>query len=164
MLTIRRAVTTDLDAIVEIYNEAILTTTATFDTEIKSVEEQRPWFVQHGSKNPIIVAVLDGVVVGWASLSNWSDRCAYADTAEISLYVREKERRKGFGRKLIETIVAEGEQAGFHTLIARIAEGNDTSVRLHSSVGFEQIGVMKEVGRKFGKLLDVLMMQKIYRS
>ena len=154
----------DLETITEIYNEAIIHTVATFDTQVKTVEEQRPWFDGHGPKSPIIVAEEGGVVTGWASLSRWSDRCAYAETAEISLYVREVHRGKGIGRKLMEAIIEEGRKAGLHVVGARIAEGNEESVALHESVGFEHIGVMREVGRKFGKILDVHMLQIIYRD
>jgi L-amino acid N-acyltransferase YncA len=163
MIIIRPAKLADLPAITEIYNEAILKTTATFDTEPKTSEEQKIWFADHGPKYPILVAEENGIVVGWASLSKWSDRCAYSDTAEISLYVREDHQGKGIGRKLLEAIVAEGEKAGLHTIIARIAEASQASIHLHKSVGFEHIGTMKEVGRKFGKLLDVHLMQKVYK-
>jgi L-amino acid N-acyltransferase YncA len=164
MLTIREAKLPDLGAITEIYNEAILKTAATFDTQPKTPEEQKSWFAEHGPKYPMIVAEQDGHVVGWASLSMWSDRCAYTDTAEGSLYVKEEYQGKGIGRKLLEAIIQAGQKAGLHNVVARITEGNEVSIHLCESVGFEHIGVMKEVGRKFGKLLDVNLMQKIYDS
>ena len=160
MLTVRRATLQDLEAITEIYNQAILNTVATFDTETKTAEGQRDWFGQHGDKHPILVAEQDGVIVGWASLSAWSDRRAYDDTAEISLYVEEHHRGKGIGRKLSESAIKAGRDAGLHTLIARIADGNASSIHIAESQGFEHIGIMREVGRKFGNLLDVFMMQK----
>jgi len=110
MLKIRRARIEDLDSITEIYNDAILKTAAAFDTEAKTIEEQKLWFKNHGPKYPILVAELGNIVVGWASLSQWSDRCAYSDTAEISLYVAEEHREKGIGKKLLEAIVQEGEK------------------------------------------------------
>jgi L-amino acid N-acyltransferase YncA len=164
MLTIRRATMKDLGAITEIYNEAILKTVATFDTKPKTVEEQKPWLESHDSKHPILVAEQDSTVVGWASLSKWSDRCAYSDTAEISVYVKEEHRGKEIGKKLMQEILDQGKKAGIHTVIARISESSETSVRLHEVFGFEHVGTMKEVGRKFGKLLDVHIMQKIYES
>jgi len=164
MPAVRPAKLNDLNAITEIYNEAILTTVASFDIEPKTDAEQRVWFANHGSKRPILVAELDGIVVGWAALSEWSDRCTYSDTVEISIYVKEEFRRRGIGRRLLEAIIEEGEKVGLHTVIARITQGNDESIHLHKSVGFEHIGVMREVGRKFGKLLDVYLMQKIYPS
>lgn len=164
MIKIRKAIFEDLYAITEIYNEAILKTAATFDTEPKTLEEQEQWVFDYGSKNPLLVAEKDGYIVGWASLSKWSDRCAYSDTAEISLYVLEKYQGKGFGRRLMEEIIKEGEKTGLHAVIARITEGNEASIHLHESVGFFHIGVMKEVGLKFGKVYDVYLMQKIYDS
>ena len=162
MLTIRRATLEDLGAITQIYNDAILKTVATFDTDPKTAEEQMMWFADHGPEYPILVADNNGLVVGWASLSRWSDRCGYSNTAEISLYVDEKHQGKGIGRKLLEAIVREGREAGLHTVIARIAEGSEASINLHKSFGFEHIGTVKEVGRKFGKRLDVHLLQKIY--
>ena len=164
MLNIRQATINDLDSITEIYNEAVTKTEATFDTETKTLEEQRKWFEDHGPKNPILIAELDGLIVGWASLSKYSDRCAYSDTAEISVYVMEEDQKKGVGRNLMEAILEEGEKGGLHTVIARITEGNESSVHLHKSMGFEHIGIMKEVGLKFGKRLDVHLMEKIYKK
>ena len=164
MMRIRAATIDDLTAITEIYNEAILKTVATFDTEPKTLEEQRKWFRNHGAKNPIIVAEEEGIIVGWAALSEWSDRCAYADAAEVSLYVKEDHQGHGIGRILLERLVETGNDVGLHTIIARIAEGNEISVHLHKSLGFEHVGIMKEVGRKFGRLLDVHIMQKIYQE
>ena len=162
MLIIKKAAMKDLGAITEIYNEAILKTVATFDTEPKTFKEQKLWFESHDSKHPILVAEQDDAIVGWASLSKWSDRCAYSDTAEISVYVKEEHRRKGTGKKLMQEIIDQGQKEGLHTVVARIAESNEVSVRLHEAFGFEHVGTMKEVGRKFGKLLDVHLMQKIY--
>ncbi len=164
MFAVRSAKSNDLDAITDIYNEAILTTDATFDVEPKTDAEQRVWFANHGPRNPILVAELNDVVVGWASLSEWSVRCAYSDTAEISLYVKQEFRSKGIGRKLLEEIIREGEKVGLHTVVARITAGNKESIHLHESVGFEHIGVMREIGLKFGRLLDVHLMQIIYPS
>jgi len=162
MLVIRPAVHTDIPAITGIYNEAIIKTNASFDVEPKSEAEQLEWFEAHGAKNPVLVAELDGQVTGWASLSSWSDRCAYANTAEISIYVLEQFQSQGIGKKLIEAIATAGEKAGLHTIISRIVNGNDASIHLHEQVGFRHIGTMKEVGYKFGELLDVYLMQKIY--
>lgn len=164
MLTIRPATLKDLEDITNIYNEAILSTVATFDTEPKSLEEQKIWFNEHGQNNPLIVAVQDGNIIGWAALSKYSTRCAYSNTAELSLYVKEEHQGRGFGRKLMDAIIQEGEKTNLHVLLARITEGNDVSVHLHKSVGFKLIGIMKEVGLKFGKRLDVHLMQKIYKN
>ena len=164
MIQIRIAKPDDLKDITEIYNYAIQNTTATFDTETKTLEERKEWFKNHGSKNPIIVAEVDKKIVGWAALTQYSTKCAYSDTAEISLYVKEEQQGKNIGRKLIEGIVKKGEKTGLHSLIARITEGNQISVHLHESVGFKHVGIYKEVGFKFGKHLDVTLMQKVYKK
>jgi L-amino acid N-acyltransferase len=160
-LTIRTARLHDASAIAEIYNEAILTTTATFDTEVKTVAEREEWLKHHDERHPVWVAEMDGKVVGWASLSRWSDRCAYADTAETSFYVASQYRGRGIGRKLKEWTVQEATRLGFHTLIARVAEGSAESLHLNEQAGFRHVGTLKEVGKKFGKLLDVHILQKM---
>ncbi|MHC4459786.1 MAG: GNAT family N-acetyltransferase [Planctomycetota bacterium] len=126
-------------------------------------DERRGWFDGHTSEHPILVGESKGAVVAWASLSKWSDRPGYSGTAEISLYVKREFRGQGIGRKIGEAIMNEGKRVGLHTVVARIAEGNDASIHLAKTLGFRHVGVMKEVGRKFGKLLDVHLMQLIYR-
>lgn len=162
MLTVRKATLDDLGQITVIYNDAIQKTTATFDTEPKTKEEQEKWFAEHDAGHPVLIAEQDGLLVAWASLSQWSERCAYCDTAEISLYVREEYRGKGIGKQLMEAIIQEGKTAGLHTVIARIAGSNKISADLCKSFGFQYIGTMREVGKKFGQLLDVHLMQLIY--
>ena len=161
-LQIRRAELSDLDAITEIYNEAIRTTTATFDTEPKTVDQRRDWFESHGARHPVFTSKLDGKVVGWASLSKWSDRPAYDETAELSFYVKEEFQGQGIGQKLKQTMISEARKLGFHTLIARVAEGNDVSLYLNKKFGFRDVGTLKEAGRKFGQYLDVHIFQLIF--
>jgi phosphinothricin acetyltransferase len=158
-ILIRGAELSDIGAITEIYNEAIRTTTATFDTEPKSEADRQRWFESRDSQHPILVAEVDGVVTGWASISSWKDRPAYNDTAETSFYVKEEHRGKGIGRKLKQTVIEEARRQGFHTLIAQAAEGSDASLHLNESFGFEHVGTLREVGFKFGKRLDVHIMQ-----
>ncbi|HOS47219.1 MAG TPA: N-acetyltransferase family protein [Bacteroidia bacterium] len=162
MLTIRQATVNDMGIVADIYNDAILNTTATFDTEIKTLENRIQWLNQHSAMNPVIVGELDGIVVGWASLSKWSDRCAYDTTAEVSVYVHKDFRDRGIGRKLLEVITLEGEKAGLHTILSRITQGNEKSIHLHEIFGYEHVGVLREVGMKFGQFLDVHMMQKVF--
>jgi phosphinothricin acetyltransferase len=160
-IVIRRAVLSDLDAITEIYNEAIATTTATFDTEPKTTFERLTWFQSHGERHPILVADLAGKVLGWACLSPWSDRRAYADTGETSFYVKSEHQGQGIGRQLKAAVIEEARKLGFHSLIARVAEGSRESIHLNESFGFFHVGILKEVGRKFGRRLDVHILQKM---
>jgi len=159
MITVRPATADDVAAITEIYNEAILTTTATFDTEPKSEADRLVWFESHDDRYPVIVAEDAGRVVGWASLSRWSDRCAYRETAETSFYVLQQARGRGAGKRLKEHIIAEAKRIGFHSIIARVAEGSDASLHINQSYGFEHVGVLRELGFKFGRRLDVHVFQ-----
>ena len=130
--------------------------------EPKSLDDRRAWLAAHGPRHPVLVAERDGHVVGWASLSPWSPRGAYADTAEVSVYVAEAQRGRGVGRRLLEEVVEAGRRAGLHAVVAQIVGENAASIHLHEALGFERVGVLREVGRKFGRLLDVLIMEKVY--
>jgi len=160
-LIIRNAELADARAIADIYNEAILTTTATFDTEIKSVDDRQQWLREHGEGHPVIVAEVGGRVVGWSSLSKWSDRKAYDRTAEISCYVASGFRGQGIGRRLKQQTIDDARRLGFHTLIARITEESRESLHLNESFGFVHVGLLREVGCKFGRFLGVHILQKI---
>lgn len=160
-IVIRPADLADLEAITEIYNGAILRTTATFDIEPKSLEDRRAWFESHGPRHPILVAIVDDRVVGWASLNPWSPRPAYNDTAETAFYVHEDYRGRGVGRQLKESIIEEGHRLGYHTLIAQVAEESFESLHLNEAFGFVLVGTLKEVGKKFGRVLDVHILQKM---
>lgn len=158
-LDIRPARLEDLAKITEIYNQAILRTTATFDTEAKTVEQQRGWWDKHGERNPVLVASRADEVVGWASISPWSDRCAYAATGEIAIYIAESARGQGVGKALMSRLMSEARRLEFHTLLAKITQGNASSIHLHEMSGFKQVGNMNEVGRKFDRWLDVGLYQ-----
>ncbi len=156
---IRPAALGDAAAVAAIYNDAVEKTTATFDTQPRSLEAQEKWLRDHGQRWPVLVAEQAGEVAGWASLSRWSERCAYDDTAEDSVYIAQAARGRGLGKALLDALLQAGRRSGFHTVLARIADGNPASVRLHESFGFKTIGVMKEVGFKFGRRIDVSILQ-----
>lgn len=161
MLRIRKAIKEDVPAIMEIYNEAIVNTTATFDTEVKSLENRLQWFTDRDDNFPIFVAQKGGLIVGYIALNKWSERKAYDVTAEISLYILPDYRNAGIGKQLIEVVLAEAENSELVSIIARITEGNEHSIYLHTKNGFNVVGVLKSVGIKFDRLLDVTMLQKL---
>ncbi|MFB6367585.1 GNAT family N-acetyltransferase [Paenibacillus elgii] len=97
-MEIRRAGRADVPHILDIYNEAVLTTLATFDTVPRTLEQQLEWFEQHGEAYPVVVAEDAGLILGWAALNRYSDRLAYARTAELSLYIRDGRRGQGPGK------------------------------------------------------------------
>jgi L-amino acid N-acyltransferase len=160
-ILVRAATVGDLERILEIYNHEVLHSTATYDTQPRTLAEQRKWYGVHDEKHPVIVAQSGDGVDGWASLSPWSERAAYARTVEVSVYVAQESRRRGVGRRLLEALVAEALSLGHHALIARISADNEASVRLHAALGFADVGTLREVGVKFGRLLDVAIMERL---
>jgi L-amino acid N-acyltransferase len=163
MASIRRAQETDLEGITAIYNEAVLNSVATFDTQPKNIEEQRKWFLAHDSRHPVLVAELGGKIAGWCSLSAWSDRCAYADTVEISTYVHKDFRSRGIGKALNAFAINHAREAGFHSILARVSGNNVAGAEIQKRLGFSIVGTMREVGNKFGKLHDVHLFQLMLR-
>jgi L-amino acid N-acyltransferase len=160
-MRLRAAMLGDAEAIRAIYNEAVATTTATFDTEPRTPAAQRAWMAAHSPPYSVLVAEFDGQVVGWASLSAWSERRAYARTTEVSEYVAASHRGRGIGAAMLERLLREADRRGFHTELARVADGNRASLRLHRAAGFRRIGVMREVGLKFGRPIDVHLLQRM---
>jgi phosphinothricin acetyltransferase len=160
-LLIRRATPADVAAITEIYNEAILTTTATFDIEPKTTADRAEWLEAHEERFPVFVAEVDGRVLGWTSLTRWSERAGYDDTAETALYVHSAQRSRGIGRRLKAALIDEARRLGFRTLIVRVTEDSEASLHLNRDAGFVLVGTLKQAGRKFGRLLDVHIMQKM---
>jgi len=156
---VRRADRADLPRILSIYNHEVLFSTATYDTQPRTDDEHEKWFSHHDSAHPVIVAEARAVVCGWASLSPWSDRPAYDTSAEVSVYVAQEHRRKGIGKQLLQALIEAGRAHGHHALLGRISSDNTVSIRLHESMGFMVAGVLKEVGFKFGRWLDVSIME-----
>jgi phosphinothricin acetyltransferase len=159
MAMLRPARAEDLPAVTAIYNDAVARTTGTFDTEAKTLDEQRAWFEKHGASHPVIVAEEGGRVVAWASFSPWSDRCAYARSAEVSVYVDEAARGRGLAGELLDELLRRGRAAGVKQAMARITADNEISLRLHARRGFVEAGRLKRVGEKFGRVLDVHILQ-----
>ncbi len=162
---IRDAVLDDLPAVTEIYNSEVLKGTSTFDTEARGPDEQRAWFDSHRPPaHPLVVLEERGEVVAWASLSPWSDRGAYAHTVEGSLFVREGFRGGGIGVRLTRELIDRARSAGHHVLLARIEAANGASRAIVLGAGFRLVGVMHEVGRKFGRNLDVELYELVIEN
>ena len=161
MSTIRRATEADVPGIRAIYNEQIEHGTATFDTEPFDDTRAMQWFRGHDNDvSPAFVAhdpafTPNHGVLGWSSLSPWSDRCAYRRAAEVSVYIHAEARGKRLGTTLLKTLLDHAPSHGVYVLFARIAEGNPVSLRLHHACGFRTLCTMARVGEKFGRILDV---------
>jgi L-amino acid N-acyltransferase YncA len=151
----------DAEAPRTINNAEVTGSTVTFDLVPRSLEEQRAWIDARSGAMAVVVAETDGEVVGFAAMSPYRSRPAYSTTVEDSIYVRNDQRGNGVGRALLAELVEVAGARGFHTMMARIVGGHDASIGLHHSLGFELVGVEKEVGRKFGRWLDVVLMQRM---
>jgi len=152
----------DAEPIRAIYNVEVLGSTATFDLRPRTTGEQQAWMAEHRGPHAAIVAIDDeDTVLGFGSLSAFRDRPAYATTVENSVYVDAASRGAGVGRALLEELVVLAGQHGFHAMIARIGGGNEASIALHLTCGFQMVGVEQEVGRKFNRWLDVSVLQRL---
>jgi phosphinothricin acetyltransferase len=160
-MIIREATREDVPAINDIYNHAVLTTTASYDYEPRPLPYREAWFDDHQKLQlPMFVAVDEtGVVIGWGALNRYHDRIGYRFTTENSIYVAEKFRGRGVGGLLLEPLVKSAEKRGFHAIIAVIDAANEASIRLHRKFGFEVAGCFKQVGYKFDRWLDVIYME-----
>jgi L-amino acid N-acyltransferase len=160
-MIVRLAQATDAEAIRAIYNLEVVESTVTFDLVPRSPEEQRTWLAAHAGAHPTVVAVAEDEVVGFGSLSPYRDRPAYSTTVEDSVYVRRDRRGAGVGRLILGELLALATAHGFHAVIARIVGDHDASIALHRSCGFTMVGVEREVGRKFGRWLDVVELERL---
>ena len=160
-VAVRLARAYDAEAIRAIYNVEVTESTVTFDLVPRTIAEQEAWLVEHAGVHPAVVAEADGEVVAFGSLGPYRSRPAYATTVEDSVYVRRDRRGAGYGRAVLAELVRLGTVHGFHSVRARVAGGHEASVGLHVACGFELVGVEREVGRKFGRWLDVVLMQRL---
>lgn len=158
-MILRAACDSDLEAILAVYNHAVATTTATFDTVPRSLPDQREWFAAHVAPYAVIVCEERGQVVGWASISAFSPRPAYRFTGEASVYVHDDARGRGVGQALLRDVMDRAVAGGLHTLVGRICDENEVSCRLVEKAGFRRVGVMEEVGYKFDRWLNVAVYQ-----
>lgn len=158
--SIRLATAADLPAISAIYNHFVLRSTCTYQEEPDTPAERSAWFAAHGPEHPAIVAEQDGALVGWASLSRFSQRCAYRYSVENSVYVDYRYHGQGIGRALLAELLRLAQELGYHSVIAVISADQGPSLALHERCGFERVGVLREVGFKFGRWLDAAYMQK----
>ena len=159
---IRRAVVEDAEAIRAIYNVEVTSSTCTFDLVPRTLADQERWIFEHTGAHPAVVALDgDGDVLGFGSLGVYRARPAYSTTVEDSVYVRRDQHRRGVGRAVLTELVRLATVHGFHAVIGRIVGGHEASIGLHEACGFEVVGVEREVGRKFGRWLDVVVTERL---
>jgi phosphinothricin acetyltransferase len=162
-MIIRDAVSADLPAIRDIFNDAVLNTTAIWMDAVVDLANREAWFAARAQQGyPILVAIDDSdEVVGYASYGDWRPFDGFCNTVEHSVYVRSDQRGKGVGPLLMQALMERCTAGGKHVMVAAIESGNAASIRLHERLGFITTGQMPQVGRKFGRWLDLTFMQLI---
>lgn len=159
-LIIRPATADDAPAVAAIYNHYVTTSLVTFDTEPKSEDDRRRWIADRDGAHPVVVALGDDdEVVGFGALSAHSPRPAWARTVEAAVYVREGAVGRGIGPDILDELIRLGRKLGHHVMVSRIVGTNESSLKMVERAGFERVGVMREVGYKFGTWLDVVIVQ-----
>jgi phosphinothricin acetyltransferase len=163
-LTIRTATVADLDAINAIYNDYVARSTCTYQESPESPRGRREWFARHDESHPVVVAEVDRAVVGWGALSPYHERSAYRHTVEDSVYAARSHHRRGVGSAWLAELIRRATTIGHRSIVAAIDGEQVASIALHARFGFREAGCLRQVGRKFGRWLDVLYMQLILGS
>lgn len=160
-LALRTATRDDCPAINDILNHYVIHSTATFITEPQTLEERYEWFDERGERHPVVVAAIDDGVVGWAALSTFRVRAAYARTAELGVYVHHDHHRRGIGRALVDELIARGRAAGLHVIVGGCCSESTGSIGLLEASGFSRVAHFHQVGYKFDRWLDVLFFERV---
>lgn len=160
-MQVRDAAASDIDAIVAIYNDAVLNTTAIWNEKTVDAANRAAWLAERQRAGyPVLVAIdADGAVAGYASFGDWRAFDGYRHTIEHSVYVRQDRRGEGIGKTLMGELIERARAIGKHVMVAAIEAGNSGSIELHKKLGFEEVGLLPEVGTKFGRWLDLAFLQ-----
>ena len=162
---IRTARIEDIEAILEVVNDAILNTTAIYDYDVRTLNDQTDWFKEKQVQDfPIVVAVDENdSVLGFGTYGSFRLKIGYKFTVEHSVYVKEGFAGKGIGRQILSELIEIAKKQKLHTIIGLIDTDNAGSIAFHEKLGFEKAGVLREAGYKFERWLDVQLMQLILK-
>ncbi|MDP5309020.1 GNAT family N-acetyltransferase [Paracoccus spongiarum] len=162
-MLIRDAADADLPGITAIHNHAIRHTTAIWNATEVDIANRRAWLAErHRAGYPVLVALDDGhTVLGYAAFGDWRAFEGYRHTVEHSVYVRHDRQGGGIGRALMLALIDRARALRKHAMVAGVEAGNSGSIRLHESLGFRQVGLLPQVGTKFGAWLDLVFLQKL---
>ena len=158
---IRTATRDDAAAINDIQNYYVERSTATFLTEPLTLQERQDWFDGHSDVHPITVAVASGATVGWGALGTFRPRAAYSRTAELSVYVHHEWHRRGIGRAIVIDLIDRAQALDYHALVGGCCSEAEPSIALLETLGFVRVAHFPEVGRKLGRWLDVVFLQRL---
>jgi L-amino acid N-acyltransferase len=159
MLTIRHATEADLSAILAIYNDAVMKTTAIWNEAPSDLASRQVWFAQRKSAGfPVLVAD-DDKVLGYGTFGEFRPFEGYRYTVEHAVYVLDEAQGRGIGKMLLQELIKEARRLGKRVMVGAIDASNYASLALHETMGFEETGRMPGVGEKFGKRLDLVLVQ-----
>jgi L-amino acid N-acyltransferase YncA len=161
---IRTASLEDAAAIAEIYNQGIEDRVATFETKLRSVEDQRAWLQASAGRYPAVVAHSNDEIIGWAGAGPYRHRECYRGIGEFSMYVRRDWRRQGVGDLLLTGLIREAERLGLWKLLSRIFPFNEASRALCRKHGFREVGVYEKHALLDGRWLDVVIVERLIFS
>ena len=161
-LSIRPAAEADLPGILAIYNDAVTNTTSIWNETLSDLEGRKTWWRERTERGfPVLVATMDNDIAGYATFGPFRPHEGYRLTAENSVYVRDRLRGQGIASALMPPLIEEAEKLGLHAMIAGIEAENRASIRLHKRFGFREVARLPEVGTKFGRWLDLVLMQRM---
>ena len=161
MLTIRDATLGDAAVIADIYSESIAVGDSTMHDEPKTAEAVRAQMEGFGDREAFLILELDGYILGWGVIKLYSHRTGYRFCCETSVFLRRSEMRKGYGSYLKKAVIERCRDYGYHHLLARIFADNVGSIEYNKSLGYEMVGVQREIGFKNGRWQDVAIMQLV---
>ncbi len=158
---VRLATEADLEAITAIYNNSVLTETASWDDETVTLENRRRWLAEHATEPFVtLVAELDEIVVGYAAYGRFREKAGWALTVEHSVYLAPNAQGRGIGTLLLTRLLDAAAARGIHVMVGVLSADNEASMRLHLRLGFVETARMPEAGKKFGRWLDAVMVQR----
>jgi L-amino acid N-acyltransferase YncA len=160
---IRDAAPADLATITAIYNDAVESTTAIWNETAVDLDDRAAWLATRtGQGHPVLVAVDEtDSVLGYATFGPWRPHSGYRHTVELSVYVRSDQQGRGLGSALMLALIERASSQGVHVMVAAVESGNAGSIRLHEKVGFARVGLLPQVGTKFGRWLDLVFLQLV---
>ena len=154
----------DYQGVAEIYNEHITERQSTMDQVLKTGSDIEGWVRKFHSREKLFVLKRNGTLIGWSIIKRYSDREGYSTACETAVYLKSKETRKGYGSFMKKEMLKICKELGYHHLVAKIFAVNTSSIEYNKSLGYEIVGIQKEIGKVNGKWMDIVIMQYVFKE